>query len=104
MPKPNPIRDKFLKYLRGNLAHDMPWYDVSGIYFARDVRVAVKQVAHTDPMLYRILHAYITTRNSRMEIARAVSFDSSTVKRKLDEAADIVLQNLKLDATKTSEG
>lgn len=95
MPKPHPIRDKFLKHLREKLAHDMPWVDVSGVYTADEVRVAVKQVADTDPLLHKILYYYMNTRMPRMRIAEAVHYDSSTVKRKLDEAVDVILQRLK---------
>lgn len=97
MPKPHPTRDKFLKYLRGPLAHDNPWVDVSGVYLATEVRVAIKKLEASDPVLYKILNIYICTRNGRMEIAQKVDYDSSTVKRKLDQAADLVLQKLKLD-------
>lgn len=95
MPKPHPIRDKFLKYLRRDLAHDMPWVDASGVYVSSEVRSAIKQVAQTDPLLHKILDYYMRTRMPRMKIADAVHYDSSTVKRKLDEAVDLILHHLK---------
>lgn len=94
MPKPHPIRDQFLKYLRGGFAHDMPWIDRSGVFSSEEVRAAVKKVAESDPVLHRILDYYIRTRMPRMRIAEAVHYDSSTVKRKLDEAVDLIFQNL----------
>lgn len=97
MPKPHPVRDKFLKYLKGPMAHDTPWVDVSGIYFAAEVRKAIKKIAETDPLLHQIVDQYVRTRKPRMQIANSVSYDSSTVKRKLDEAADLILHNLKMD-------
>lgn len=95
MPKPHPIRDKFLKYLRGSYAHDMPWVDVSGVYLAYEVKSAIVALSKSDPVLYKILDYYMRTRMPRMRIAEAVHYDSSTVKRKLDEAVDVILQNLK---------
>jgi len=96
MPKPHPIRDKFLKYLRSDMAHDKLWVDASGVYTSNEVRDAVKRISRTDPLLHRIIDYYIRTRMPRMRIAEAVHYDSSTVKRKLDDAVDIVLQQLKL--------
>jgi len=80
------------------MAHDKPWVDVSGVYTSNEVRAAVKRIGRTDPLLHRIIDYYIRTRMPRMRIAEAVHYDSSTVKRKLDEAVDIVLQQLKLGA------
>lgn len=95
MPKPHPVRDKFLKYLRGSYAHDMAWIDISGVYTSEEVRRATREVSKSDPVLHRILDYWIRTRLPRMRIADAVHYDSSTVKRKLDEAVDLILQNLK---------
>ena len=96
MPKPHSTRDKFLKYLRSGLAHDVPWVDVSGIYTSEDVRVAIKKIAQNDPLLHKILHYYITTRLPRNQIAEAVVYDSSTVKRKLDDGVDLIMHKLKM--------
>lgn len=98
MPKPHIVRDKVLKYLRGPLAHDYPWVDVSGIYTAAEVRAAIKKISAGDPILHQIMDQYVRTRKPRMQIAQSVNYDSSTVKRKLDEAVDLLLHNLKLDA------
>lgn len=95
MPKPHPTRDKFLKYLRQQLCHDTPWVDVSGVYLAEDVRNAIEKIRKMDPLLYKILNYYVKTRNPRMRIAEAVHYDSSTVKRKLDDAVDLVMSNMK---------
>jgi hypothetical protein len=65
---------------------------------AHEVRAAIKKIAATDPILHQIIDQYVRTRKARMQIAQSVSYDSSTVKRKLDEAADLVMHNLKLDA------
>jgi hypothetical protein len=72
----------------------MPWVDHVGAHLAGDVRRAIKKLERTDPVHHKILDHYMRSKAPRITIADAVSYDSSTVKRKLDEAVDIILQNL----------
>lgn len=75
----------------------MPWVDASDVYHATEVRKAIIQLAQTDQNLHRILDHYMRTKSARMKIAELTHYDSSTVKRKLDEAVDVILQNLKMN-------
>lgn len=97
MGKPNPIRSKFLKYLREQLPHGFYWIDAEGHYSPDEVRRAIRKLATGDPAHHSVLDSYIRTRKPRSEIAREKLYDSSTIKRKLDKAIDLVLQNLKLE-------
>lgn len=96
MPSPNEIRGPFLKYLRKQLPHGRYWVDVEGVFSAAEVRAAIKRLEHKNPKLHRILDKYITNKAARSQIADSESYDSSTIKRKLDDALDLVLQNLKM--------
>ena len=103
MPAPHPSRDRFLKYLRQKLPHEMPWVDASDVYDATEVRKAIVQLSQTDQNLHRILDHFMRTKMARMRIAELTHYDSSTVKRKLDEAVDVILQNLKMNRLLVNE-
>lgn len=68
---------------------------MSAVFQEVEVRAAIKAISKTDPVLHNILDYYIRTRMSRIQIGEAVNYDSSTVKRKLDEAVDLILHQLK---------
>jgi hypothetical protein len=95
MPAPNPKRDKVLKYLRQSFPYKetLTLWDGSSYPYDK-VREAVDNLKHNGPEFLRILNYYLFTPLSRTRIADEVGFDASTVKRRLDIAADMIVQYL----------
>lgn len=95
MPAPNPKRDKVLKYLRQSFPYKDPLTSWDGrVYSYELVREAVYNLRDNGPEFLRVLHYYLFTPLSRTRIAEEVCYDASTVKRKLDIAADHIMQYL----------
>lgn len=94
MPTPNEIRGPFLKYLRQDLPHNKHYRSSENVFSPKEVRQALLSLQSKDPMRYRILHKYTHSRDSRSKIAESENYDASTIKRRLDQALDIVLQEL----------
>lgn len=88
------IRQEFVKYMRTGYAYGETWSDKWGVHSSEDIRESVKRLAETDPVLYRILNLYTLSRMSRHRISVRIGYDYSTVKRKLDQAIDIILTML----------
>lgn len=98
MPHPDEKRGKFIKYLRTQLPHNKFWIDGHEVFPPEDVRKVILSIEDSDPALSRILRKYTSTRNSRSKIAESENYDASTIKRKLDHALDMVLQELNMMA------
>jgi hypothetical protein len=95
MPAPNPKRDKVLKYLRQSFPYKDALTSWDGrVYPYELVREAVYNLRDNGPEFLRVLHYYLFTPLSRTRIAEEVCYDASTVKRKLDIAADHIMQYL----------
>jgi hypothetical protein len=96
MPEPHKGRNKLLKYLRYEFPHSKSFIDPgSGETFTKiQIKEAIKKLIKTDPGHHRILYYWYNSRMSRLQIAAAAEMDSSTVKRKMDASADIILMHL----------
>jgi hypothetical protein len=88
------VRQEFVKYMRTGYAYGEEWTDLWGTHSSTDIRESIKRLSETDPMLYRVFNLYTLSRMSRHRIAVRLGYDYSTVKRKLDQAIDIVLTML----------
>lgn len=94
MPSPDPIRNSVLKFLRASYPHKLDLVVDGQAYPYADVKKAVDGLKDNDPLLLRILSSYMFTALSRAKAADAIGFDSSTLKRHLNKAADIIMQRL----------
>lgn len=96
MPRPNPIRNSVLKYLKSDFPYklDLVVEGEKRPYAYDRVREAFEGFKDNDPIYYRILSTYCFTSLSRARAAEAIGFDSSTLKRYLDKAADIIMNRL----------
>lgn len=94
MPSPNTHRDSFIRYLRSCYPYGEPWIDAWGYHPAVAVKDALRGLSTTDPILYRVVYLYTATHMSRHQICSRISYDYSTVKRKLDYAIDCTLNRL----------
>lgn len=95
MPSPDPRRDLLLKYLRNDFPYQRNFEDWNKkTYDYTEVKDAVYSLKDNNPEINRILTYHLYTRLPRTRIAEEVGFDPSTVKRKLDQAADLVMQRL----------
>ena len=94
MPSPNTHRDSFVRYLRNCYPYGEPWLDAWGYHEAIEVKQALKGLKETDPLLFRIIHLYTASHMTRHQVRTRISYDYSTVKRKLDYAVDCILNRL----------
>lgn len=95
MPAPNPRRDLVLKYLKHSFPHGTDFTAPDGtVYEYATVKKAVYSLRDNGPELLKILIYHMTTPLSRTRIAEEVGYDPSTIKRKLDIAADLIMQRL----------
>lgn len=95
MPAPNPRRDAVLKYLKHSFPHKVDFESSDGTVFPYlKVKEAVYSLKDNGPELLRILNYHMFTPLSRTRIAEEVGYDPSTIKRKLDLAADNIMQRL----------
>lgn len=102
MPGPHPARDAVLKHLRQSfplkLDLDMGYavysHDQVHAAYEHAVEVMTTQVKEYGPDYLRVLRLYMFTPLSRTIIADMLDFDQSTVKRKEDAAADLILGHL----------
>lgn len=96
MPSPNPQRDSFLRYLREDFPLGEDWN--GGGWAApctkEQVREAIFRIKGGSPQLHGILWAFCYSGMSRGDIAERMGYESSTIKRKLDKACNIVLAYL----------
>lgn len=96
MPRPNPRRDCFLKHLRHEFPYKEDFIDHEGTIWPYDlVKEAVYSLKDNAPEILRVLNYHMFTPLPRTRIAEEVGFDPSTVKRKLDQAADNAMQRLR---------
>lgn len=95
MPAPNPRRDALLKYLKHGFPHGNDFVaSDSATYEYTKVKEAVYALKDNGPELLKILTYHMFSPLSRTRIAEEVGYDPSTIKRKLDLAADNVMQRL----------
>lgn len=94
MPAPNPKRDKVLKYLKSGFPHKDDLKLGEQLYPYEKMYAAVYSLRDCNPELLRILNYYMFQALSRTRIADEVGFDASTIKRKLDIAADLIMQRV----------
>ena len=94
MPKPDANRDRTLKYLRSEFPHKADLVLGGRTYPYEDVRHALYSIKDTDPQLLKIFNYYAFSALSRTRIADEVGFDASTIKRRLNIVADLVMQKL----------
>lgn len=95
IPSPNPKRDLLLKYLRHAFPYGEDFTAYDGVVYPYEaVKEAVYSQRDNGPELLRILIFHMNTPLSRTRIAEEVGYDPSTVKRKLDIAADNIMQRL----------
>lgn len=69
-------------------------YPVDVEFLYEDVKDAIKNIEYNGPDIHRVLWAYLFTPLPRTGLADLCRFDSSTVKRKLDKAVDLIMQYL----------
>jgi hypothetical protein len=94
MPKPNPRRDVFLKFLRQSFPHKLD-LELEGVtYPYAQVKDAVYGIRDNDPLLMRVLTSYLFTNMSRARSSDMLAMDPSTFKRRLDLLADLICQKL----------
>lgn len=96
MPAPDPIRDSVLKYLRFRYPYGEQLLLRDGRCYAyEDVKAAVSKLAADLPDDFmRVLVCFAWEPWERVTISAEVDFDSSTVKRKLDMIADMLMEHL----------
>lgn len=95
MPGPNKIRDKVLKHLRLSYPYQLDLDMGDGnVYPYADVKAALAVLQDNGSDYVRVLRLYMFTPLSRTMIADMLDFDPSTVKRKLDRSADMIMQYL----------
>jgi hypothetical protein len=95
MPSPNPRRDLLLKYLRHSFPYELDFKDWEGVVHPyQKVKDALYSIRDNNPEIVRIMTYHLYTRLPRTRVAEEVGYDPSTVKRKLDQGADLVMQRL----------
>lgn len=97
MARPHAGRDAFLKYLNEGFPWKQPYISPPDYqqFSAEEVEEALKYVKIANPVKYKILDTTMTTRRSRAEIASSLKYDTSTVKRYLNQAVDLVIWYLR---------
>ena len=102
MAKPNPILNAFMKYLRSEFPEqknldlsDVLREDLSRVKFTYlEVKEAILRLKTVDPELHRLLAYFWQSTRSRSDIADALHFDPSTVKRRANKGMGILLNYL----------
>ncbi len=93
MPAPQPDRANFLLYLRNEFPYKMDLLTLQGETVSyEDIYNGMLAARDGDPTLYRILWLHTHTRLPRDYMVDLTYFDTSTVKRRLNAAIDLVAE------------
>lgn len=95
MPAPAPKIAKALSYLRHEFPYKEDFRSHDGtVYPYEQVKAAVYSLRDNSPEILKILNYHMYTNLPRTRIAEEVGYDPSTIKRKLDQAANCMMQRL----------
>ncbi len=93
MPAPHPVRGPFLKYLREQFPYKQDFTDPKGnVYSYEQIKQGISEIRHVNYELNEALFYFTKSRLPRTQIADTMNVDSTTYKRKLNKACDLVLE------------
>lgn len=93
MPAPHPMRGPFLKYLREKFPYKEDFTDTKGNVYSYDsIKTAIGEIRHMNFELNEALYYFTKSRLPRTQIADTMNVDSTTYKRKLNKACDLVME------------
>lgn len=92
MPAPHPARGAFLKYLREGFPYKYDHHYEGMIYPYEDIKTAISEIRKINYELNEALFYFTKSRLPRTKIAESMHVDSTTYKRKLNKACDLVME------------
>ena len=95
MPSPEPTNNAVLKGLKSTFPYKLDLDVLGTVYPYEAVKEAVYSIRDNDPILLRVLTAYLFTNLSRAKLSDQVAMcDPSTYKRNLDKVCALVMMRL----------
>ena len=90
---PHPVRQSLLEYFRHRFSLRQDWKHpfTNEVYEHRRVREVLERYKHLNPENYRALWMLWTTQAPRSYIAEAFYVSGSTLRRRWDDAIDVLL-------------
>lgn len=90
---PHVVRSHFQNYLKTEFMYELAWtHPVSKVVYAHaDIKKTITTYKFISPQNYKALWALWTSSTNREALASLFSYSASTIKRRWDEGADMVL-------------